>query len=502
MNQSQLSKNRILAILFLFTLILTPLHSTETPTSVNASIDHADLEQQIHDILADERLDGAIGSVSVRDAESGEIILDRLGDIRLKTASNMKLLTAAAALHTLGPDYTFKTEILTDGQIVGNVLKGNLYLKGKGDPTLLKDDFDKMAAFLKSNHIETIQGNIIADDSWYNSVRLSEDMIWNDESYYYGAQISALTASPDTDYDAGTVIVETTPTQAGQPADIKLSPETSYPTVINKTKTIESGTRSISVSREHGSNNIVVEGSIPVDSSTARSWVTLWEPTGYALDLFKKSLVQSGVHVKQHQGDYGETPADAEVLFTKESMPLSDLLVPFMKLSNNTIAETLVKEMGRVVHHDGSWEKGLEVLEDYVSIRGLNTDTMRIRDGSGISHVTNIPANELSKLLYSVQQEEWYPIYLNALPVAGASNRLEGGTLRNRMKGTLAEGNVKAKTGTITGATSLSGYVTTKDGKDLVFSIILNNFMASNLRDIEDKIAVALAEYDTSKEHD
>ncbi|WP_253275569.1 D-alanyl-D-alanine carboxypeptidase [Rossellomorea aquimaris] len=127
---------------------------------------------------------------------------------------------------------------------------------------------------------------------------------------------------------------------------------------------------------------------------------------------------------------------------------------------------------------------------------------MRIRDGSGISHVTNIPANELSKLLYSVQQEEWYPVYLNALPVAGASNRLEGGTLRNRMKGTLAEGNVKAKTGTITGATSLSGYVTTKDGKDLVFSIILNNFMASNLRDIEDKIAVALAEYDTSKEHD
>ncbi|WP_253275568.1 D-alanyl-D-alanine carboxypeptidase/D-alanyl-D-alanine endopeptidase [Rossellomorea aquimaris] len=372
MNQLQLSKNRLLAILFLFTLILTPLHSTETPTTVNASIDHADLEQQIHDILADERLDGAIGSVSVRDAESGEIILDRLGDIRLKTASNMKLLTAAAAaaLHTLGPDYTFKTEILTDGKIVGNVLKGNLYLKGKGDPTLLKDDFDKMAAFLKSNHIKTIQGNIIADESWYNSVRLSEDMIWNDESYYYGAQISALTASPDTDYDAGTVIVETTPTQAGQPADIKLSPETSYPTVINKTKTIESGTRSISVSREHGSNNIVVEGSIPVDSSTARSWVTLWEPTGYALDLFKKSLVQSGVHVKQHQGDYGETPADAEVLFTKESMPLSELLVPFMKLSNNTIAETLVKEMGRVVHHDGSWEKGLEVLEDYVSIRG------------------------------------------------------------------------------------------------------------------------------------
>ncbi|UTE76960.1 D-alanyl-D-alanine carboxypeptidase/D-alanyl-D-alanine-endopeptidase [Rossellomorea sp. KS-H15a] len=494
------TKNRMLAILFLFTLILSPLHSTENPSTANASMDYANLDQKIHDILADERLDGAIGSVSVRDAESGEIILDRLGDIRLKTASNMKLLTAAAALHTLGPDFRFQTEILTDGEIVGKVLKGNLYLKGKGDPTLLKEDFDKMAAFLKSKHIQSIQGNIMADDTWYNSVRLSEDMIWNDESYYYGAQISALTASPNTDYDAGTVIVETSPTHVGQPADITLSPGTSYPTIINKTKTVESGTRSISVTREHGSNNIIVEGTIPVDSSTSRSWVTLWEPTGYALDLFKKSLVQAGIQVKQQQGDIGKAPAEAEVLYTKESMPLSELMIPFMKLSNNTIAETLVKEMGRAVHNDGSWDRGLEVIEDYLSTQGLNIDTMRLRDGSGISHVTNVPANELSKLLYSVQQEDWFPVYLNSLPIAGASNRLEGGTLRNRMKGTLAEGNVKAKTGTITGVTALSGYVTTKDGKDLVFSILLNNFMGGNLRDIEDKIAVTLSEYEVNQD--
>ena len=171
-----------------------------------------------------------------------------------------------------------------------------------------------------------------------------------------------------------------------------------------------------------------------------------------------------------------------------------------MKLSNNTIAETLVKEMGRAVHNDGSWDRGLEVIEDYLSTQGLNIDTMRLRDGSGISHVTNVPANELSKLLYTVQQEDWFPVYLNSLPIAGASNRLEGGTLRNRMKGTLAEGNVKAKTGTITGVTALSGYVTTKDGKDLVFSIILNNFMGGNLRDIEDKIAVTLSEYEVNQD--
>ncbi|WP_110113884.1 D-alanyl-D-alanine carboxypeptidase/D-alanyl-D-alanine-endopeptidase [Bacillus sp. CGMCC 1.16541] len=496
MKSLYVTKKQLFTYLLLFTLILTPFQPAETPTNVTASNDYTDLEQNIHHILSDDRLKGAISAVSVRDAKSGDVVFEKWGDMRLKTASNMKLLTAAAALHTLGPDHTFKTEILTDGEIVGDVLKGNLYLKGKGDPTLLKQDFDQMSTYLKSKNIRMIQGDIIADDTWYNAVRLSEDMIWNDESYYYGAQISALTASPNEDYDAGTVIVETSPTKPGQVAKISLIPETTYPTIINKTKTIESGTRSIRVTREHGTNNIVVEGTIPFNSTNTRSWVTLWEPTGYALDLFKKALVQAGIHVKPKQGGYGQTPPSAQVLYTRESMPLSELLVPFMKLSNNTIAETLVKEMGQAVHHEGSWEKGLEVLEDYVAARGLNTNTMRIRDGSGISHVTNIPANELSKLLVEVQKEEWYPTFLHSLPVAGASDRLEGGTLRSRMRGTAAERNVKAKTGTITGATSLSGYVTTKDGQDLVFSIILNNFMASNLRDIEDKIAVALAEYE------
>ncbi|MFC3882157.1 D-alanyl-D-alanine carboxypeptidase/D-alanyl-D-alanine-endopeptidase [Bacillus songklensis] len=495
MFSNAMKRKQWLGVLLILTLVTMPFQAADI-SGVQASDEYAGLEHQINQILTDERLDGAISSVSIRDAKSGDVVLSRLGDMRLKVASNMKLLTGAAALETLGPNYTFKTELLSDGAMKGKTLQGNLYLKGKGDPTLLEQDFDELAKELKRLGIKEVEGNLVADDTWYNDVRLSEDIMWNDEPYYYGAQISALTASPNEDFDAGTVIVEAYPTKVGQPADIKLTPQTDYPKMVNHTTTVEeAGPRDITITREHGTNNVIVEGMIPAKSIRAREWITLSEPTGYALDLFRNSLKKEGIKVKGNDHAYGAAPQNAELLYTKESMPLSGILVPYMKFSNNTIAEILVKEMGRVVHNEGSWEKGLEVVRDYLRSIGVNVDTVRLRDGSGISHVSNVPANELSKLLFEVQQEDWYPIYLHSFPVAGASDRLAGGTLRNRMKGTAAEGNVKAKTGSVTGSSSLSGYVKTQGGQELIFSIVLNNFLSDDLKDIEDKIAIALAEY-------
>ncbi|WP_139311230.1 D-alanyl-D-alanine carboxypeptidase/D-alanyl-D-alanine-endopeptidase [Bacillus sp. MRMR6] len=478
-----------LNVIFLILLLAASIPQTHPVYAV----DH--WAQQLTQLLnEDPDLQGAIAGVSVRNAATGEVIYDHFGNIRLRPASNMKLLTAAAALSVLGEDYAFKTEVLTDGKVKKKILNGNLYLKGKGDPTLLKEDFDKMAAELKNLGIKKINGDLIGDDTWYDDVRYSTDLSWSDEQAYYGAQISALTASPTSDFDSGSVMIDILPGKhRGEKAEVNVTPATDYVKIVNRTETVlEDGKKQLTIEREHATNTITISGTLPVKSKTQKEWIGVWEPTRYALALFKQSLVEQGIEVTG-KTKTAITPKEAHVLHTRQSIPLSELLVPFMKLSNNGHAETLVKEMGRVVKDEGSWEKGLEVMEEELSKLGINTSTLVLRDGSGISHVNLIPATQISQLLFSIQDESWFQPYLNSLPIAGSSEKMTGGTLRNRMKNPLLNDTIRAKTGTISTVSSLSGYVKTNSGQTLIFSIMLNNLLDDRKgKKIEDKIVQIL----------
>ena len=455
------------------------------------------LESKIDRILNDQRLNGALTGVSIRKADSGEIVYSSYGDIRLHPASNMKLLTASAALEQLGPDYQFSTEVWMDGRIKGKVLEGDLYLKGKGDPTLMKEDLDLFAQQLKANGITKIKGNLVGDDSWYDSIRLSQDLNWSDESFHTGAQVSALTLSPSNDYDSGTVLLEIKPAaQIGERAKIQVTPKNEYVTIINLTKTVETNQLSkVSFERLHGENTIMVKGTVPQNSSTIKKWAAVWEPTLYALQVFKTSLKEYGItFTEKSEMETGVTPKGASKLATKQSMPLKDLLIPFMKLSNNGHAEVLTKEMGKVVYGEGSWEAGLQVIKETLTDLGLNGSTIQLRDGSGMSHKNMIPANELSQLLFLAQKKSWFPEFERSLPVAGQPDKRTGGTLRNRLKDELTIGNVRAKTGSISGVSTLSGYVTARSGEKFIFSILINNYLAASITDIEDHIVRAIAE--------
>ncbi|MDM5214470.1 D-alanyl-D-alanine carboxypeptidase/D-alanyl-D-alanine-endopeptidase [Peribacillus sp. NJ4] len=479
---------------FIFFLFLICFFNGE---SMQAANDDGNLGQKIQQILDDSPgLAGALTGISIRSAKTGEMIYERGAQTRLRPASNLKLLTSAAALETLGEDHVFQTELYINGVQVGHVLQGDVYLKGKGDPTLLEKDFDELAASLKQRRVKLIHGNLIGDDSWYDDVRYSQDLVWSDEQEYYGAAVSALTASPNEDYDTGTIIVEVTPGEKpGKTATVKLKPETDYVKVINKTKTESvDGNKEIEVERSHGTDVVTVTGTIPEHAGVTKEWISVKDPTEYALSLFKKSMRKHGIKVSGERKK-GKTPVGADLIATHQSMPLSQLLIPFMKLSNNGHAEVLVKEMGKEAEGEGSWKDGLKVARNLMNGMGLDMQTIIMRDGSGISQVNMIPANEITKLLYAVQEKTWFPAYLNALPIAGDENRMVGGTLRKRMKGTNAAGNVRAKTGTISGTSSLSGYVTTKRGEKIIFSIIVNNFVEEKgITAIQDRIAVMLAE--------
>ncbi|HEY4550409.1 MAG TPA: D-alanyl-D-alanine carboxypeptidase/D-alanyl-D-alanine-endopeptidase, partial [Bacillus sp. (in: firmicutes)] len=241
MNKGQISK-RCFWLFYIILVVFLPIPVLATSMEVIEEAGQlginktSPLKAKIDAILKNELLDGAVTGVSIRKADTGELVYSYFGETRLHPASNMKLLTAAAALETLGPEYQFTTEVWANGRIEGNILQGDLYLKGKGDPTLLKADLDQFAKDLKTSGIHQINGNIVGDDRWYDDVRLSQDLNWSDESNYTGSQVSALTFSPNNDYDAGTVMMEICPsTKVGERAILTLSPDTDYVKIINKT---------------------------------------------------------------------------------------------------------------------------------------------------------------------------------------------------------------------------------------------------------------------------
>jgi D-alanyl-D-alanine carboxypeptidase/D-alanyl-D-alanine-endopeptidase (penicillin-binding protein 4) len=458
------------------------------------------LKGALDKILADPRTDGGAVSVVIADAATGERLYQRDGGDRLMPASNTKLATSAAAMAVLGPDHRYTTDVLTTGRREGSTLVGDLYLRGTGDPTLLAADYRRLAADLAASGVDRVTGRLVADDTRFDDQRLGRSWAADDESAYYSAQISALTLAPDTDYDAGTVVVEVSPgARPGARPRVKLTPPTDYVRLdLTATTVAQDRPDTLSVSREHGGNTITIGGAVPVGASTAKEWIAVWEPTGYAAAVFADALADHGVRISGNPRLGHPTPPGARTLASHRSMPLKELMHPFMKLSNNMHAEALTKTMGHEASGRGTWDAGLAAIGARLEEEGVTTSTVRQADGSGLSRMNLFPADELATLLLSVRDAPWFADWYASLPVACARDRAVGGTLRSRMCGTPAALNAVGKTGSLTGASALSGYVTDAGGRELVYSVVLNNYLASSVKSIEDAVVTTLASSDTA----
>lgn len=461
----------------------------------NQSTAATGLQQQLDTLLSDARFQGSQVGLVVRDATTGETLYDRNGSTRLLPASNTKLFSSTAAMHTLGPSYRFHTDVLATAPVRGGKLRGDLYLKGYGDPTALEGDYKALAKQVAKSGVRRIDGDLVADDTYFDHVRLGDSWAWDDEPFYYNAQISALTLAPNTDYDSGTAIVESLPgSKAGAPVGLKLVPANGVIKLVSTATTGAAGSaNTLTIERDHGTNVVRVSGSVPLGATVGQEWVTVWEPEVYAADVFKRALAAEGVRV-DGRIKVAASPAQARRLARDESMTVGELMNPFLKLSNNMHAETLVKAMGAVAEASGTWSAGLGVVTDYASSVGVDTSAIRLSDGSGLSRKVNVTADSVTDLLIAAQKEPWFQQWYDALPIAGNADRFVGGTLRSRMAGTPAANNLHGKTGSLTGVTALSGYVSTADHRKLVFSMISNNYLTTP-RPVEDAVGITLASW-------
>lgn len=428
---------------------------------VNASV----MEQAVS-----QHFDTSNTSVSIRSVQTEKVLFDHRGDAPMRPASNLKLLTGAAALHTLGEDYRFSTMLYIDGEIMGTTLAGDVYIKGGGDPTLLPSDIAEFAKVLKRQGISKINGHIYGDDTFFSGSTLSPGVEKQDETYYYGARTSALTLSPTDDFDASTVVVTATGGTVGKAPTYSILPNAAGMKVKNNAKTVAKGQKTtISIKRKYNTNEIVISGTIARGNSK-KEWVSMHDPTMNTLSAVKKMWQSAGItFAKDSTIKRATVPQTAQMISAKQSRTLKELYPIFMKLSNNSIADMLVKTMGQEMHGKGDLTTGLQVVRDYGKTLGMDLTNWHITDGSGLGMNNKATANAQTLLLTTLQPNK---TFYAGLPVGGVKDRLIGGTLKNRFTQFPLQHNVVAKTGYITNTYALSGYVTAKSGRTFAFSVM------------------------------
>lgn len=464
------------------------------------------LRERISVHIAHPRFASAVWGVKIVSLESGKTIFEHNPQKYFNPASNAKLYTSALALERLGPSYRIKTSLYsTTRPEASGTLRGDVIVYGRGDPTMAArlngGDYFKglepLVSQLVNAGVRRIEGDLVGDESYFTGPPFGSGWEWDDLQAYYGAETSALTIN-DNALDVFVKPAE----RIGMPCRITTGPQTSFVTFINRTQTVAKGTETrIVVYRPVGENIIYVTGRLAIDNASGYySAIAVHNPASLFVSLFKDALAQRGIVITGRtrviDWKYREvTPIDFAKLIelgSVESMPLGDIVRETLKPSQNLYAQLLLLQVGEMSRagstignqrppkpsvfqpREGTSEGlGIEVLNDFLSQVGLKKGDVLLEEGSGLSRRDVITPEATVALLSFASRSRWFDGYHNALPIAGVD-----GTLQNRMKGTAAAGNVRAKTGSLRYVYSLSGYVTTSAGERLAFSIMLNNYNA------------------------
>jgi len=502
----------------------SPVVQTKTATSTKAL---AELRNRISEIIDKPELASAMVGIKVASLDTGRVLFEENAMKLLRPASNMKIYTVATALDRLSPDYRFTTSVYAPTKPDSSgVIKGNLTIFGRGDPSIAArfnngDYFkgiDDLATRIAAAGVKRVDGDLVGDESYFVGPQYGSGWEWDDLTWYYGAEVTPLTVN-----DNALDLFIKPGSEVGKPAVITTGPPDPLLKIVNRVTTLPRGTRrDISISRDLGEDVITINGSIGLDDKGYTGGIGISHPAMLFMYLLRTSLAQRGVTIKgqsrtetfeskQNSQSPGRLyaltslpqglPTPPTEIATLQSPPLSLIAAQTLKPSQNLYTELILRTLGKVSPAPTTTpstigltteDQGLETVRAFLKGVGIRPESLVLSDGSGLSRNDMITADASVQLLTFMSRHRYAAFFREALPIAGVD-----GTLRTRFRNTPAENNLRAKTGSLSSAASLSGYVTSAAGEKLVFSIMVNNYP----RDVEprliciDPIAVLLASF-------
>lgn len=442
------------------------------------------LEESVNDFSSDPVLKGASWGLNVIKADNPVIAFEHNADVMLVPASTQKLVTTITGFFVLGKDYRFQTHLLYDGIISNGVLNGNLYIKGYGDPVLgasqMNDSLsiDNLFLFffkqMQEKGISEVRGNLIADATFFDKHMIPRKWFWEDIGNYYGAGSHALTLHENT-YSVYFQPGKTT----GEKAEVSgVYPQVPQLAFVNHVTTGQRNSGdNVYIFGAPGQHKRWLTGTVPKGEPGFEVKGSVPDPAMMIGYLFKQYLQKNKVDLS---GEVIFEHDEVSEYHGKKKSMIAVWKSPYYKTiaartnqkSMNGYAENIFKTMGKIKTGEGSFEKAAEFVTDFWESSGMDTQGLRIHDGSGLSPFNGITVSQLSQMiLHAYHKDEIWNELLDGLPVAGRS-----GSLKSMLRGTQSEGVLQAKSGFLSNVRSYAGHTVDQSGDVIIFAFIVNNY--------------------------
>ncbi|MBX9928262.1 MAG: D-alanyl-D-alanine carboxypeptidase/D-alanyl-D-alanine-endopeptidase [Gemmatimonadaceae bacterium] len=484
----------VLSIALVAVACVGPFRSA--PTAPRRDTDRA-LARMTDSLIGAPMFANANWGILIVDPARGDTLVARNAAKLFMPASNQKLLTGATALAQLGRDFRWRTMLHGGGPIVDGVLRGDLIVVGRGDPSVSDAAYGDamvplraLADSLAARGVREVAGALVRGGDAFPDTTTGFGWPADGFDFAYSAGVDELTFNEG----YATVVVRGGAT-VGAPVTVRTSPAAGIPTIGSvAVRTVARGERATRVEWEsdvRGARPVLaVSGTVAVGDSAVID-VALRDPGAAWLDAFAQALAARGIRVRGNVIAAPTVPLPTSPpLVTWQSRTLAEVLPLFEKPSQNQIGELFIRTLGLEKGRAGTASAGRAVIEQQLNAWGADTMGRAVRDGSGLSRHDYVTPQTIVKVLDAMRQHPDFKTFYDALPIAGVD-----GTIRSRMRGTKAAGNVHAKTGTVDKVRSLSGYVTAADGRVLLFSMLCNNFTVPNreVERVQDALLVHLA---------